>query len=68
MSKHLVYGAQLFQLSEDADVETLANRFTDAEDSSAWVRFEDHAGDQHLVLRHAPFPIVLSQQAQIDPR
>jgi hypothetical protein len=66
MSKHLVYGAQHFQLQDDEDVEMLARRFTGADDSSAWVMFEDHAGDQHLVLRNSAFPIVLSQEPPTD--
>jgi hypothetical protein len=61
MSKHLIYGAQLFQLKEDADVNALAGQFADPNDISAWVAFEDHAGDRHLALRDSPFPIVLSQ-------
>ncbi len=68
MSKHLVYGGQQFQLRDDEDVDTLASRFTDSAGGSAWVSFEDHAGDHHLALRHSPFPIVLSQAPQDDPR
>lgn len=67
MSKHLIYGAQLFQLKEDADVDALASQFADYDNSSAWVAFEDHAGDRHLALRGSPFPIVLSQQPA-EPR
>ena len=68
MSKHLVCGGHQFQLRDDEDVEALASRFTDPDESSSWVRFEDHAGDRHLVLRNSPFPIVLSQTPQSDPR
>ncbi len=68
MSKHLVLGAHLFQLRDDEDVEALAGRFTDPDDPSAWVRFEDHGGDHHVVLRNSPFPIVLSQGARSTSR
>jgi hypothetical protein len=66
MSKHLVYGAQHFQLRDDEDVEILAGRFTSGDASPAWVTFEDHAGDQHLALRNSAFPIVLSQEPWTD--
>jgi hypothetical protein len=66
MPKHLLYGAQRFQLRDDEDVEALAERLISAGDSAAWVTFEDHAGDQHLVLRNSPFPIVLSQEPPTD--
>jgi hypothetical protein len=67
MSKHLIYGAHQFHLKDDENVEALASRLTDPDDRSAWVRFQDHAGDHHLVLRNAPFPIVLSQESRMDP-
>ena len=66
MSKHLLYGAQHFHLRDDEDVETLAAHFVNTDDSAAWVTFEDHAGDRHLVLRNSAFPIVLSQEPPTD--
>ena len=60
MSKHLVYGAQQFQLRDDEDVEALASRFTEPGGGTAWVTFENHAGDHLRVLRNSPFPVVIS--------